>query len=55
MIIEKLTKSYLTVGRDLTVLIQLFKTSGKVDAVLIDNNDLKPHQLLTKVQANRYG
>ena len=47
--IERIQKSYMTSGKDLGVLVELFQLSGSVDAVLIEHGELKPIQIVQKV------
>jgi hypothetical protein len=44
--IERALKSYMTVGRDIRVLIKLFEVSGLIDGLLIENGEIKPIQVL---------
>eukprot|EP00347_Sterkiella_histriomuscorum_P020801 403336409 len=48
--IERLTKSYLISGKDIKVIFQLFKMQGRIDAILIENNEMGQIDMLKKAK-----
>jgi hypothetical protein len=48
-IVERWNKSYITSGRDLDTLITLFKLSGCIDGLLIEQNEMVVTSILSKV------
>lgn len=52
--VDRWLKSYITSGRELNTLIALFKLSGAVDGVLIEQKELMVAQILSKVQSSKY-
>lgn len=53
--LERVMKGYMTAGKDIRVLIKLFQVSGLIDGVLVESGEMKPIQVLQKVQASKYG
>jgi hypothetical protein len=53
--LERVMKGYMTAGKDIRVLIKLFQVSGLIDGVLVEGSEMKPIQVLQKVQASKYG
>ena len=52
--VERVMKSYMTAGKDIKVLSYLFKLSGVIDGLMINEGEIKASQILLKVQASKY-
>jgi hypothetical protein len=44
----------MTAGKDIRVLSYLFKLSGFIDGLMINEGEIKASQILLKVQASKY-
>lgn len=52
-VLERVLKSYMTSGRDIAVLAELFQLSGALDGLLMQQGETL--QVLPKLQASKFG